>query len=71
LLFREAKFLVSMHFNSVDVLFAPRSYNIVLMSFARFGRSWDPDQTVVWLSPLPEFVSSLVVGDLTEPLVNE
>ena len=52
-LFREAKFLMSMNFFRVDVVHVPRSSN-------RY-------RSYVWIDPLPEFVQSLVSHDVNVP----
>jgi len=66
-LFREAKFLMSMNFFRVDVVHVPRSSNRCAHKLARIGLNWDPDRSHVWIDPLPEFVQSLVSHDVIVP----
>ena len=70
MLFREAKFTMAINFNSVVVVHAPRSYNRVAHEFARLGRGRDPDHPAVWMHPLPDFVTMVLLRDITDPEVN-
>jgi len=66
-LFREAKFLLDTQFISFDVNYVPRSCNVCAHELARCDLLWDPDQSYVWVDPLPEFVIFLAVRDLHDP----
>ena len=55
-LFREAKFLMSMIFFRVDVVHVPRSSNRCAHELAQIGLNWDLDRSHVWIDPLLEFV---------------
>ena len=66
-LFREAKFLLDTQFISFDVNYVTRSRNVCAHELARCGLLWDPDQSYVWINPLPEFVISLAVRHLHDP----
>ena len=70
MLFREAKFTMAINFNSVVVVHAPRSYNRVAHELARLGRGRDPDHPAVWMHPLPDFVTMVLLRDITDPEVN-
>lgn len=65
-IFAEIKMLLQLHFANSKVSFAPRSCNNVAHNLAKIGVSWDPDQSVVWVDPLPYFVRTLVIRDRTE-----
>lgn len=67
-LFREAKFLMSMNFIRADVVHVPRSSNRCAHELARIGLNWDPDRSHVWIDPLPEFVQELVSHDVNDSL---
>ena len=67
MLFREAKFIMAINFNSVAVVHAPRSCHCVAHELARLGRGRDPDHPVIWMYPLPDFVNDLLVRDRTAP----
>ena len=69
-LFREAKFLMSLNFSRADIVHVPRSCNRGAHDLAHVGLNWDPDQSHVCIDPLPEFVTTLGVRDVNEPLQN-
>jgi hypothetical protein len=51
---------MSMNFIRVDVVHMPRSSNRCAHELARIGLNWEPDQSHVWIDPLPKFVRDLV-----------
>jgi hypothetical protein len=59
-LFREAKFLMSMNFFSSRCCSCATLNNRCAHELGRIGLNWDPDRSLVWIDPLPEFVQSLV-----------
>ena len=63
--FREAKFLLATMFSSWSVNFVNRSCNSVAHELARFGRGRDPDHPIAWMDPLPNFVTNLLVRDMS------
>ncbi|OEL18094.1 hypothetical protein BAE44_0020890, partial [Dichanthelium oligosanthes] len=65
-LFSDAKILMATQFSSANISYISRNCNGCAHGFGRMSLSWDPDQSVVWLDPLPEFVHSLVARDFTE-----
>ena len=67
MLFREARFLMSVNFFRVDVVHVPRSSNRCAHKLFRIGLNWGPDRSYVWIDPLPEFVQSLVSHDVNVP----
>jgi len=67
-LFREAKFLMSINFIWVDVVHMPRSSNWCAHELARIGLNWDPDRSHIWINLLLEFVLELVSHDGNDPL---
>lgn len=70
-LFREARTLIALRFELVEVMYTPRSCNSCAHELARSSLVRDPDQCFAWQDPLPVFVSVLLVCDLAEPNVNE
>ena len=70
MLFREAKFIMAINFNSVAVVHAPRSCHCVAHELARLGRGREPDHPAVWMHPLPDFVTMVLVCGITDPEVN-
>ena len=69
-LFREAKFLMSLNFSRADIVHVPRSCNRGAHDLAHVGLNWDPDRSHVCIDPLPEFVTTLGVRDVNEPPQN-
>ncbi|OEL30945.1 hypothetical protein BAE44_0008036, partial [Dichanthelium oligosanthes] len=69
-LFRAARNEIRRHFTNLDVMFAPRSWNFCAHELARVALAWDPGYSNIWIDPLLEFVSTWVVRDLPEPLLN-
>ncbi|WVZ95969.1 hypothetical protein U9M48_041787 [Paspalum notatum var. saurae] len=63
---KEIKELCRLHFDSVEVMHAPRSCNRCAHKLAKLGISRDPDQSIVWSDPLPDSVSVFVLGDLRD-----
>ncbi|KAF8651332.1 hypothetical protein HU200_063588 [Digitaria exilis] len=65
-MFRKAKFLLFTQFAFVQVgyVYVPRYCISCAHELARMGMSWDPDETGIWVDPLPEFVKILMVRDL-------
>ena len=70
-LYKEAKELMSLCFDSVQVSHIPRSCNRSAHDIARLSLGWDLDQPYIWLDPLPSFVYNFVVRDYAEPSVPE
>jgi hypothetical protein len=68
-LFREAKFLMSMNFLRVDVVHVPRCSNKCAHELAQICLNWDPDRSHVWIDPLSEFVQDLVSHDVNVPQI--
>ena len=66
-LFREAKFLMSMNFIRVDVFHVPCSCNRCAHEIGRIGMNWDQDRSHVWIDPLLEFVKTLETHNVNEP----
>ncbi|KAF8772636.1 hypothetical protein HU200_005600 [Digitaria exilis] len=54
--FMEMRDMIRFDFESVEVLYVPRSYNYVAHELARFSVGGDLDQFVIWTDPLPAFV---------------
>ena len=52
-LFREAKFLMSLNVSRADIVHVPRSCNRGAHDLAHVGLNWDPDRSHVWIDPLP------------------
>jgi ribonuclease HI len=71
ILYKEARELISLCFDSVQVSHIPRSRNRSAHELARMSLGCDPDQPYVWFDPLPSFVYDIVVRDRAEPSVNE
>ena len=42
----------------------------VAHELARLGRGRDPDHPAVWMHPLPDFVTMVLVCGITDPEVN-
>jgi hypothetical protein len=70
-LYKEAQELISLCFVSAQIVHCPRYCNRSAHELARLSLEWDPDQSHVWLDPLPRFVSDILVCDSAEPVVNE
>jgi hypothetical protein len=70
-LYKEARELISLCFDSVQVSHIPRSCNRSAHELTRMSLGLDPDQPHVWFDPLPSFVSDIVVRDRAKSSVNE
>jgi len=70
-LYKEARELISLCFDSVQVSHISRSCNRSAYELARLSLGWDLDQPHVWFDPLPSFVSKIVVCDCAESSVPE
>jgi hypothetical protein len=68
-LYREARDLIRLCFDSVQVCHVPRSCNNCVRELACFCVGREPDQSHVWDDPLPSFVIDLVVREFAEPVV--
>lgn len=51
-------------FESVNVLYVSCSCNSVAHELARFSMGEDSDQFVIWIDPLPVFVTEILRRDL-------
>ena len=51
-IYKEARELINLSLESVNVVHVPRSRNICAHELARLSLGSDPDQSYVWLDPL-------------------
>ncbi|KAK3125911.1 hypothetical protein QOZ80_7BG0611280 [Eleusine coracana subsp. coracana] len=63
MIIRDAKFLMFSEFNTVKVIFQPRSCNTVADSLARFGSELESGAVMLWPDENPSFVNSLMAAD--------
>ena len=66
MLIRDARSMLNEHFICSKILSVPRTYNGLAHNLAKLAMSWDPGDSHVWASPLPEFVMSLIARDNIE-----
>jgi hypothetical protein len=70
LLIRDIRDLLHEHFICNDIILIPRTCNSVAHELARLGMSWDPGESCIWTSPLPECVKCLVTRNSVESSVS-
>ena len=66
MLIRDARSMLNEHFICSKILSVPRTCNGLAHNLAKLAMSWDPGDSHVWASPLPEFVMSLIARDNVE-----
>jgi len=70
MLIRDTRHLLHEHFICNDIFLVPRACNSVAHNLASLGMSWDPDESCIWTSTLPDSVKSLVARDSVEPSIS-
>jgi hypothetical protein len=63
-LLREIKFLIASSFNTVKVMYAPRSCNSIAHKLAADRAMSEHDSPSVWVTNLLSFVTDLVTNEL-------
>jgi len=67
-IFREARHLLSLHFQVFSISNISRSCNTCAHELARLSVDRDPDHPSIWHDPLPEFVTRIVGRDISTQL---